>query len=175
MEFTIRPLTANIGAEITGLDLRYPIGRTTMVRLRKVWLDHTILLFSSQKIDDDQQIAFSRRIGKLELINMAALQLDGNPEIYTATNLDSNENTLPLNNPLMQLLRERQVMLRAARAARRLEPAQPGPARRVQRQAALETPSRFFYKTNGSPDTLASGLRHSGGDWPLSLADAGCR
>ena len=25
MEFTIRPLTANIGAEITGLDLRYPI------------------------------------------------------------------------------------------------------------------------------------------------------
>ena len=88
MEFTIRPLTANIGAEITGLDLRYPIDSTTMVRLREVWLDHTILLFSGQKINDNQQIAFSRRIGKLELINMAALQLDGNPEIYTATNLD---------------------------------------------------------------------------------------
>ena len=103
MEFTIRPLTANIGAEITGLDLRYPIDSTTMARLREVWLDHTILLISGQKIDDNQQIAFSRRIGKLELINMAALQLDGNPEIYTATNLDLNENILPLNNPLMQL------------------------------------------------------------------------
>ena len=66
MGFTIRPLTENIGAEIAGLDLRYPIDNTTMVRLREVWLDHTILLFSGQKIDDDQQIAFSRRIGKLE-------------------------------------------------------------------------------------------------------------
>ena len=77
MEFSIRPLTANIGAEIIGLDLRYPIDSTTMVRVREVWLDHTILLFSGQKINDNQQIAFSRRIGKLELINMAALQLDG--------------------------------------------------------------------------------------------------
>ena len=36
MEITIHPLTANIGAEITGLDLQYPIDSTTMVRLREV-------------------------------------------------------------------------------------------------------------------------------------------
>ena len=103
MNFTFRPLAEQVGAEIIGIDLRQPIGKSTMANLREVWLEHAILLFSGQNLNDDQQIAFSRRIGELELLNMSALQLDGKPEIYTATNLDPNDNILPLDNPIMQL------------------------------------------------------------------------
>jgi len=103
MDFTFRPLADQVGAEIIGIDLRQPIGKSTMANLREVWLEHAILLFSGQNLNDDQQIAFSRRIGELELLNMSALQLDGKPEIYTATNLDPNDKILPLDNPIMQL------------------------------------------------------------------------
>ena len=73
MNFTFRPLAEQVGAEIIGIDLRQPIGKSTMANLREVWLEHAILLFSGQNLNDDQQIAFSRRIGELELLNMSAL------------------------------------------------------------------------------------------------------
>jgi len=103
MDFTFRPLTEQIGAKIIGIDLRQPISKSAMAKLREIWLDHTILHFPGQDLNDDQQIAFSRRIGELELLNMSVLQIDGKPEIYTATNLDPNGNILPLDDPIMQL------------------------------------------------------------------------
>ena len=106
MNFAYRPLSSQIGAEITGLDLRQPIDADALARLRQVWLDHVIVLFAGQDLDDDQQIAFSRCIGSLELINMAALQVDGKPEVYAATNLDRNQEFLPLDNLVMQTNRD---------------------------------------------------------------------
>jgi taurine dioxygenase len=74
MEFTVRKLRPNIGAEISGLDLRQPLDSATMAEVRKIWLDNVVVVFPGQPIDDDRQIAFSRQVGDLELINMSALQ-----------------------------------------------------------------------------------------------------
>ncbi len=108
MEFTVTPLTPETGAEIRGLDLRDPLDDETMARLRQVWLDHVIVLFPEQEIDDDQQIAFSRRVGELELINMAALQMRGKPEIYRATNLNEDDTVMAEDHPIMQTNRDNQ-------------------------------------------------------------------
>lgn len=108
MDFTVTPLAPEIGAEIRDLDLRKPLDAETMARLRQVWLDHVIVLFPEQAIDDDQQIAFSRRIGDLELINMAALQMRGKPEIYRATNLDEDDRLMAAEHPIMQTNRDNQ-------------------------------------------------------------------
>ena len=77
MEFTVRKLTPNVGAEISGLDLRRPLDPDTMAKVRKVWLDNVVVVFPEQALDDDQQIAFSRQVGELELINTSALRLPG--------------------------------------------------------------------------------------------------
>ena len=103
MKFSVQKLTPTIGAEIGGLDLRHPVDLETMAQLRQVWLDHVIVVIPVQDIDDDQQIAFSKQVGKLEYIKMAAIQKKGKPEIYTATNLDDDDNILPLDHPVMQV------------------------------------------------------------------------
>ena len=36
MQFTVRKLTPNVGAEISGLDLRQPLDSDTMAEVRKV-------------------------------------------------------------------------------------------------------------------------------------------
>ncbi len=61
MDFKVRKLTANTGAEVTRLDLRQPLAAETMATLRAVWLEHVVVVMPGQAIDDDQQIAFSQR------------------------------------------------------------------------------------------------------------------
>ncbi|PON19044.1 hypothetical protein C2W62_04840 [Candidatus Entotheonella serta] len=100
MDFKVRKLTANTGAEVTGLDLRQPLAAETMAALRAVWLEHVVVVMPGQAIDDDQQIAFSRGVGKLELINMSALQAPGKPEIYMATNLDDHNEIRSMDHPV---------------------------------------------------------------------------
>jgi len=108
MDFTVSKLTPEIGAEIRGLDLREPLDDETLAQVRQVWLDHVIVLFPEQEIDDGQQIEFSRRIGELELINMAALQMRGKPEIYRATNLNDDDTLMAEDHPIMQTNRDNQ-------------------------------------------------------------------
>ena len=108
MEFQVRPLTPKIGAEITGLDITQPISEATMAAVRKVWLDNVIAVFPGQQVDDDQHIAFSRRFGELELINMSALQMDGKPEIFEATNLDRDNEIMVDDNPVLAINRGNQ-------------------------------------------------------------------
>lgn len=103
MEFTVRRLTPNVGAEISGLDLSRPLDPETMARVRKVWLENVVVVLPEQSIDDDQQIAFSRQVGELEMINMSALQLPGRPEIYAATNLNENDDFMAPDHPVMQV------------------------------------------------------------------------
>ena len=108
MEFEVRPLAPKIGAEIRGLDLSKPLPDETMALVRKVWLDHVVAVFPEQDVDDDQHIEFSKQLGELELINMAALQMDGRPEIFEATNLDADDNIMMDEDPVLAINRGNQ-------------------------------------------------------------------
>ena len=108
MDLEVRPLKQNIGAEIRGVDLSKPLSNETIAKIRKIWVDHVIAVFPNQKVNDEQHIEFSKRLGELEMINMSALQVEGRPEIYEATNLDADNNIMVDDHPVLTINRGNQ-------------------------------------------------------------------
>jgi taurine dioxygenase len=64
-ELEIRPSTACIGAEISGLDLREELSQATIETLQDALHEHLVLFFRKQPISLEQQIAFARQFGEL--------------------------------------------------------------------------------------------------------------
>jgi alpha-ketoglutarate-dependent 2,4-dichlorophenoxyacetate dioxygenase len=65
MTISIRQLTPVFGAEITGVDLKQ-LDDTTFAEIEEAFETYSILVFPGQPLDDENQIAFSRRFGELE-------------------------------------------------------------------------------------------------------------
>jgi alpha-ketoglutarate-dependent sulfate ester dioxygenase len=61
VEFT--PLTAVLGAEVKGIDLREALDAETVARLKEGLLKYKVLFFRDQPITDEQQVRFSRYFG----------------------------------------------------------------------------------------------------------------
>ncbi len=92
MSITVRPTGAALGAEVGGVDLRR-ITDADFAAIHRAWLDHLVLLFRGQTLNDDDLIAFSRRLGALDF---APIQengrrfVEGHPEIYVVSNVIEN-------------------------------------------------------------------------------------
>jgi alpha-ketoglutarate-dependent taurine dioxygenase len=70
-----------IGAEIRGIDL----GRADDEAFRRIydaWLEHLLLVFPDQNVTDEEQIAFARRFGELEIHPSREHRSSRHPEIY---------------------------------------------------------------------------------------------
>lgn len=63
-DFAIQPLTPNMGAEISGLDITR-LDDSEFDRLYRSWLEHKVIFLRDQSLDLDQLLAFSRRFGEL--------------------------------------------------------------------------------------------------------------
>ena len=63
--FQIHPVTAVIGAEIRGLDLREELPQATIDALERAMLEYGVLFFRSQPLTPAQHVAFSARFGEL--------------------------------------------------------------------------------------------------------------
>ncbi|MEM9014980.1 MAG: TauD/TfdA family dioxygenase [Pseudomonadota bacterium] len=61
--FDIRPSGQACGAEITGIDLTNPLPRKTITALRKTWLEHHVLSFPDQAMNDDDLERFTQYFG----------------------------------------------------------------------------------------------------------------
>jgi len=84
----IRPFTdAPLGAEVWGLDLSQPLDAGDFARIHRAHLDHHVLVFREQHITPDQQIAFSRRFGPLQIHVLRQFQLPGHPELLVVSNV----------------------------------------------------------------------------------------
>ncbi len=82
-----RPLTPEIGVEITGIDLRAPLDGATFAAIETAWLDHCVLLARGQDLDEDAQVAFATRFGPLgQNVN----KHNGDSKRHPATMLISN-------------------------------------------------------------------------------------
>jgi len=110
---TIRLLTSVIGAEIDGVDLRQPLDDDTVAEIRQALLDHLVVFFRGQDIDDDQHVAFARRFGPLHISPLTTKY----QETPTVTVLDQvspkgegadewhSDNTFTARPPLGSILR----------------------------------------------------------------------
>ena len=67
MTITVTRLTPDFAARIDGADITQPVDDSTWAEIRAAFDEHSVLLFRGQPLDDDQQIAFSRRFGPLEV------------------------------------------------------------------------------------------------------------
>ena len=91
----INPLPHSLGAEIIGLDLHQPLSNTDTQLLKQAYLDHLLLLFRNQKINDDDLIRVSSIFGELMLPpaqhERASIQKsDTAPEITVVSNVKVN-------------------------------------------------------------------------------------
>ncbi len=92
LRMEVRPTGVALGAEIRGVDLS-AIDEQDFTDIHHAWLDHQVLLFRGQNLDDAQLIAFSRRFGELD---WAPVQesgrrfVEGRPEIYIVSNVVEN-------------------------------------------------------------------------------------
>lgn len=86
-DIEIRPLDAALGAEVIGLDLSQPLSAEDFRRIHRAHLDHHVVVFRDQRITPAQQIAFSRRLGPLQIHVLHQFQLANHPEILIVSNV----------------------------------------------------------------------------------------
>ena len=86
----VRRFDAPLGAEVTGLDLSVPLEDADFARIHQAHLDHHVLVFRDQRITPEQQIAFSRRFGTLQIHVLHQFLLPGHPEILIVSNVVEN-------------------------------------------------------------------------------------
>jgi taurine dioxygenase len=63
---TVRPFTAMIGAEVTGVDLACPLHDAELEAIKQAWHRHLVLVFRDQTLTDPQLERFSARFGALD-------------------------------------------------------------------------------------------------------------
>jgi len=61
--WTIKRIAGALGAEVLGIDLSQPMTHQAQTRLRQLWLEHKVLFFRDQALDNAQYMAFAQRIG----------------------------------------------------------------------------------------------------------------
>ncbi|MFM0153268.1 TauD/TfdA dioxygenase family protein [Paraburkholderia sediminicola] len=94
----IRAFDGPVGAEVLGLDLSQPLGQDDFARIHRAHLDHHVLVFRDQRITPDQQIAFSRRFGPLQIHVLHQFQLPDYPEVLVVSNIVENGQPIGLGD-----------------------------------------------------------------------------
>jgi taurine dioxygenase len=83
---TVTPIAGSIGAEIGGVDLSLDLDDGVLAEIRRAWLEHLVVFFRDQDLDNDRFLAFSRRIG--EPVEYPFVRgSDEHPEIIAITKL----------------------------------------------------------------------------------------
>ena len=77
MSFEVRPLTGSIGAEIVRANVT---DAAQFDDLHKAFVDHAVIAIRDQNITPEEQIAFARRFGAIN-VNRFFAHVDGHPEI----------------------------------------------------------------------------------------------
>jgi len=96
--FEIRPFSGVVGAEIIGLDLSRAVNAEDFAHIHRAHLDHHVLVFRDQHITPEQQIAFSRRFGVLQIHVLKQFLLAAHPEILIVSNIVENGQNIGLGD-----------------------------------------------------------------------------
>ncbi len=90
----VTPTGADLGADVTGVDLSVPLDDRVFQKIYDAWNDHLVLRFREQKLDDDALANFSQRFGVLDDAPTRAEQMQDaprRPEIAVISNIISDE------------------------------------------------------------------------------------
>jgi alpha-ketoglutarate-dependent 2,4-dichlorophenoxyacetate dioxygenase len=89
MVIEVSPLHPTLGAEVRHVDLTRPVLPAVFAEIEAAFDRHGILVFPEQPLTDEQQLAFSRRFGPLEVNpNYAGATMRLRPDVADISNLD---------------------------------------------------------------------------------------
>ncbi|MGI9589854.1 MAG: TauD/TfdA dioxygenase family protein [Myxococcota bacterium] len=71
MTVRVEPVTATIGANISGVDLRDPLSQEDRSAIESALLAHGVLFFRDQPITPDQHVAFAEQFGTISIAPLA--------------------------------------------------------------------------------------------------------
>ena len=80
MSLVVRPVTAVVGADISGIDLGQPLSDDVRQALLDAVLEYGVLFFRDQDVTPDQHLAFARQMGKIQVPAFAP-KYGTNPEM----------------------------------------------------------------------------------------------
>jgi taurine dioxygenase len=84
----IAPISPVMGAEVHGIDLAAPMSGDTFAAIRAAFNRHMLLRFPAQTLDEAALVAFSRRLGDLQIHVLDEYRHPRFPEIYVLSNVD---------------------------------------------------------------------------------------
>jgi len=110
---SINRLTANIGAEIGGVDLAAELDTSAIAQIREALLEYQVLVFREQDLTPESHIAFARHFGEIKLPPVSTAH-GGPPEVNVIDQTDPGgegadawhaDNTYTSEPPMGSLLR----------------------------------------------------------------------
>ena len=89
MAIEVTPLHPTLGAELRGADLTRPVMPEVFAEIEAAFNRYGILVFPRQRVTDEQQLAFGRLLGPLEVNpNYAGAKMRLRPDVADISNLD---------------------------------------------------------------------------------------
>jgi taurine dioxygenase len=61
----VKPLSRSVGAEIHGVNLLEPVSDELIAAIREIWLEHGVIFFRDQPLDNASYLAFAKRFGEV--------------------------------------------------------------------------------------------------------------
>jgi len=99
MTISIRQVGPCFAGEVEGVDMRRPLTPEEVAAIHAGMDQHAVLVFREQKIDDAQQLAFTRSLGELEHAIGTSLRAASETRLPTTfadvSNLDNNNTPYP--------------------------------------------------------------------------------
>ena len=80
MPLKVEPSGQACGARVTGVDLKQPLDAETVSAIRSAWLEHHVLAFPDQYLDDDQLERFTLYFGEFGDDYMQPASVSTTPE-----------------------------------------------------------------------------------------------
>ncbi len=114
---TVRRIATNVGAVVSGVDLRAPLAAETVRTIRQALLDHGVVFMRDQDISREQMWAFAEHFGQPQASDTAGSAEDRPEQVATldfgpqrgATSIWHADMTSMATPPLATLLRAVQV------------------------------------------------------------------
>ena len=95
MALELTPLHSTLGAAVRGVDLTRPVMPEVFAEIDGAFNRYGILVFPEQPVTDEQQLAFSRLFGPLEVNpNYAGAKMRLRPDVADISNLDAEGRVL---------------------------------------------------------------------------------
>jgi taurine dioxygenase len=83
----VKKAAAPIGAEVTQVDLSQGVDDGTFNKIVDTFHTYAVIVFRAQTLTADQQIAFSRKFGELDINVRSEFNKDGRPEVLILSNI----------------------------------------------------------------------------------------